>query len=197
MKITQATFLRDVKNHQMTILKDDGVFRCIEFRNPADRGTYFFYLTTFPGRLVISGDCGSYVFSRINDMFQFFRGHDINPGYWSEKVDAEDKRDGIEVFNTKKLKEQIVDNFNSYREHNFCDDEDCNELDDEILSVIEDEHTFVALGEKELMCGFVLEPWEYHPYDFSPRFIWNCYAIQWGIQQYDKLKGVEYEQKQS
>jgi hypothetical protein len=59
MKITKETFLRDVKDHQMTILKDDGVFRCIEFRNPADRGTYFFYLTTFPGRLVISGDCGT------------------------------------------------------------------------------------------------------------------------------------------
>ena len=188
MSVTKEIFLDSVKNHQMNILLDNGVFRCIEFRDPKDKGRYFFYLSTIPGRLLISGDCGTYVFSRINDMFQFFRGKYIDFSYWASKADAEDTRGGIRVFNVDKLKQQLTDNFNDFKDCWPCSKEDEEEFQEEILNMIEDEHTFVALGSKRLNCGFEIEPWEYsNVYDLSSRFIWNCYAINWGIDQYDKL----------
>lgn len=89
-------FLRDVSEHVLTVLRDDGVERHLRFRKP---GTYCygFDLLTFPGHLLITGDCGSFLFRRLDDMFQFFRADrepvnelHINPQYWSEKLQATD-----------------------------------------------------------------------------------------------------------
>lgn len=41
---------------------------------------------TWPGHLSITGDVGGYTFCRLRDMFEFFRGGQINPGYWGEKL---------------------------------------------------------------------------------------------------------------
>ena len=91
---TEADFLKDVAAHEMEILRDDGVYRHIRFKKP---GTWcmHFDLVTWPGYLAYSGDMGCYVFSRLNDMFEFFRtdreylqrdGRQlcINLCYWSE-----------------------------------------------------------------------------------------------------------------
>lgn len=96
---TEQRFLDDVKNHQINIVKDDGAHRFVRFKR-ADNSSYWFDLITWPGFLCISGDCGTYVFSRTEDMFKFFRMNDndfnkkkdrllnINPGYWGEKLEA-------------------------------------------------------------------------------------------------------------
>ena len=78
-------FNRDTAQHQMTVLHDDGLYRHIRFRRP-ETGFYWFDLVTWPGRLTITGDMGTYVFARIDDMFEFFRGPQINPDYWAEKL---------------------------------------------------------------------------------------------------------------
>lgn len=89
-------FLRDVGEHCMTVLRDDGIERHLRFRKPGT-GCYGFDLLTFPGHLLITGDCGSYLFRRLEDMFEFFRTDrkpadelHINPQYWSEKLLATD-----------------------------------------------------------------------------------------------------------
>ena len=69
---TEARFLGDVDWHVMTVLRDDGVHRHIRLKRP-DSGSYWFDLITWPGTLCIDGDCGTYVFRRLEDMFQFFR----------------------------------------------------------------------------------------------------------------------------
>lgn len=89
-------FARDTATHELTVLRDDGMYRHLKFRGVAklkDGSTspssfYWFDLITWPGNLVVNGDCGSYHLARIPDMFEFFRGHDINPQYWAEKVRA-------------------------------------------------------------------------------------------------------------
>jgi hypothetical protein len=48
-----------------------------------------FDVVTWPGHLSISGDMGCFVFTRVDDMFTFFRGHEDAPnlGYsakWGE-----------------------------------------------------------------------------------------------------------------
>lgn len=81
-------FTSDTKNHQLTVLHDDGIYRHLRFKAP-DSGFYWFDLVTWPGYLAFTGDMDGYVFSRVEDMFTFFRGgstYGINPSYWGEKV---------------------------------------------------------------------------------------------------------------
>lgn len=92
---TEAQFRRDVTNHTMTVFRDDGVYRHISFTQGGS-SVYRFDLHTWPGSLCYTGDMGTYVFRRIDDMFEFFRcdrAHRrnpellaINPGYWGEKL---------------------------------------------------------------------------------------------------------------
>lgn len=123
---TQERFLRDVSNHVMEILRDDGLHRHVRFKQP-DTSCYYFDLITWPGCLCYTGDMGTFVFKRVADMFEFF-GHDreyhasrgrqlaINLGYWGEKlvaVDANgaDSGRGAKQFDPDKFKQVI----NEYR----------------------------------------------------------------------------------
>ena len=78
-------FNRDIEHHQMTVLHDEGLYRHIRFQNPGN-SMYWFDLITWPGSLTIKGDMGTWTFSRLTDMFEFFTGH-INTSYWAEKLD--------------------------------------------------------------------------------------------------------------
>jgi hypothetical protein len=100
MTCTEARFLQDVAEHQMIIIRDDGVNRHIRFKRP-DTSCYHFDLITWPGCLCYTGDMGTFVFSRVRDMFEFFRQDreynanrgralSINLGYWGEKLIAVD-----------------------------------------------------------------------------------------------------------
>jgi len=84
-----ARFARDTARHEMTVLHDDGLYRHLRFSsNSRGYGEYWFDLITWPGCLTIRGDYGdAYTFTRLRDMFEFFRGKGINPHYWSEKLD--------------------------------------------------------------------------------------------------------------
>lgn len=93
---TEATFRKDVAQHRMTVIHDHGVHRHLRFGKPGDSNLSF-QITTWPGYLCYSGDMGCYVFFRVEDMFRFFRGERINPGYWAEKVQAED-REGVKEY---------------------------------------------------------------------------------------------------
>src|SRR5690348_12248442 len=80
-----AQFADNTAEHELTILHGDGLYRHIRMQKPGT-GMYHYDLVTWPGYLAISGDLDSYVFSRVRDMFTFFRGRGINPSYWAEKV---------------------------------------------------------------------------------------------------------------
>ena len=118
---TEERFLMDVGSHVMEVLRDDGVYRHIRFKKPGT-GCMHFDLVTWPGYLAYSGDMGCYVFSRLDDMFEFFRTDrryssgrlGINLGYWSEKLQAVDgNRDhaSAKEFSEDKFKRVI----NEYR----------------------------------------------------------------------------------
>ncbi|MBN7389249.1 hypothetical protein I3U52_24390 [Mycobacteroides abscessus subsp. abscessus] len=75
------------RNHKMTVLRDDDLYRHVRFAEPGT-SIWHFDLVTWPGHLVISGDIGGYHFARLPDMFEFFRkpvGY-INAHYWAEKL---------------------------------------------------------------------------------------------------------------
>jgi hypothetical protein len=109
----------------MKTLQDNGMFRCLRF----DKGGSFnmhFNLTTWPGYLCISGDMGCFVFSRLDDMFDFFRTeprklHDgtqrtlpINPSYWGEKAQAVNPTNGMKVFDMDRFRECVKEDFDAH-----------------------------------------------------------------------------------
>lgn len=93
--VTKEQFDKDIAEHVMEVIKDDGVYRHIRFRVPNTMMEHF-DLITWPGHLAYAGDMGTYVFSRTHDMFEFFRRpercrYTIDMRYWAEKVQAGDK----------------------------------------------------------------------------------------------------------
>ena len=89
-QLTPDTFLQDVAQHQIHVIRDDGVYRHVRFKRP-DTYCSHFDLITWPGHLCYTGDMGTYVFTRLRDMFDFFRRpdnekwHRIDRRYWAEK----------------------------------------------------------------------------------------------------------------
>lgn len=206
---TEQSFLKDVASHEMTVLSDDGVRRHIRFRRP-DSGTYRFDLITWPGALCYTGDMGTYVFSRLEDMFQFFRTDrreggalGINPGYWSEKlvaVNSHGRHGGSAVeFDEDRFRDVI----NQYRVEWIRDSRDTltkderrelwEAVDDEVLSMIhEGESAAQQAAYGFSHGGFQFEDlFEFNLTRFTYHFIWCCYALAWGVGKYDEAKGGE------
>lgn len=100
---------QEIAEHTMTVIKDDGVHRHLRFSRGGS-SLMWFELVTWPGSLAIHGDCGTYVFSRIHDMFEFFRtpAGAINPHYWSQKLQAPAPKD-VRVYNEVRYKQTIAD----------------------------------------------------------------------------------------
>ena len=59
MEVTKESFLKNVKAHKMHVLKDDGVYRHVKFKNP-ETGNRWFEIVTWPNCLCIGGDMGNY-----------------------------------------------------------------------------------------------------------------------------------------
>ena len=192
--ITEAKFLKDTAMHQMEIIKDDGIYRHIRFRNPGTSDMYF-DLLTWPGHLCYTGDMGSFVFARIPDMFEFFRtkpennqGLHINTGYWSEKVLAAD-RDGIEKFSEIVFEKEIKDYLDTVEANQELRDE----VQEQILDVLDSdgEHAAMNAANEFEFGGFTfVDFWENDFKEYTHRFIWCCYALAWGIAFYDDSKKI-------
>ena len=95
---TEEIFLKDVSNHAMEVLKDDGIYRHLRFASKGEHSwNQRFEIVTWPGYLAFAGDMGCFVFSRLSDMFEFFHTDrrdngklGINLSYWAEKLKAVD-----------------------------------------------------------------------------------------------------------
>ena len=194
---SEVQFLKDVAEHKTEIVRDDGFYRHIRFRRA---GTFCmgFDLVTWPGYLCFCGDMGEFVFTRTADMFSFFRGSGcrndehpslgVNFGYWAEKCQAVDKADGLKKYNPDKFREVIADI--------LADDEDATDglrqaVENEVLCAADDgpyaAHTAADDFEWEGRRYFS-DFYEHSLESYTYRFIWCCYAIAWGIAEYDKAK---------
>ena len=193
---TLEQFLKDIASHQLTVNLDQGVFRDLTIARPNTVSMHY-NITTRPGYLVITGDMGSFVFSRLDDMFNFFRsddGYEINLGYWGEKVEAgEVRKFDIDIANSS-VQQYLT---------NFLEDLDLSDPDDRNKSkqALEAINDFISgtqgMGEFEF--------WnEIHSWDSDEaggldltdffestttkatyHYIWCCYAIVHAIKLYD------------
>lgn len=196
---TKERFLKDIEKHEMKIIKDEGVYRHIRFGRP-ESGTYCFNLLTWPRHLCITGDMGTWVFSRVEDMFDFFimsendfnKENIINPYYWAEKVLSVSKFGGpIKEFSAECFRKEIED----YLFYDFHDrekkEEVWEEIEDQILSYVEDENPqllYSRVYEFESETGFTFEDFYPDGLIYTHHYIWICYAIVWGIIKYKNKK---------
>lgn len=201
-KVTQEEFLKDVKDHQMTVLRDDGVYRHITFNIPGSSDQSF-SLITWPGSLCYTGDMGTYVFQRLNDMFEFFAPSKkeptpgdifINEGYWAEKCEAQ-CRDGVYEYDPDVFIEKINMGAKECLEsHPEIDKDDfLIELDCEVISSAEegeDRAMRAALDFKHDDKQVFVDFWEIDLNSYTTRYLWCCYAIAWGIEKYNQSKAV-------
>lgn len=202
-------FIKDIANHQMHILHDDGVYRHVRYKRP-DTSAYYFDLVTWPGHLAITGDMGANLFGRTEDMFKFFRqAHGcgcINPGYWAEKLKTDGERNNINEFDEDAFKRVI----NKYRldwmrsmKENGDSKEDRRDLweavEDNVLCYLEYGAERVKAAAYEFSHRIRRDTTSYFVYSFEDLFehsfskftfhyIWRCRAIAWAIEQYDAAR---------
>lgn len=96
---SEERFRQDTSKHEMTVMLDEGLHRHLRFKQPGTN-TYCFHLVTWPGFLSIGGDVATYMFSRLPDMFRFFRDPKggINPDYWAGKIESTNRNGGHKDF---------------------------------------------------------------------------------------------------
>lgn len=195
---TQEQFARDTAEGKMEVMRDDGLYRHLRFRMDGG-GFRWFDIVTWPGRLVITGDCETFTFTRLADMFEFFRsgGARINPGYWQEKII--DGRDRARTFDWDTFRAAAMLEFESTTEvmnplHRI-------EARDELTAALDEDPD--EYGAANVLRNFAYKEggpgskvlfqfdlsdgtpdgktWDYH-------YIWCCRAIVWAIAQYDSQK---------
>jgi len=195
---SQERFADDTAEHQLAVLHDDGLYRHLRFQKPGT-GIGWFDLITWPGNLAIRGDCGTFTFARLDDMFEFFRGNRINPGYWAEKTpggtrsckeysqeklnrrvaeelaEAEPERPGI----TAAWAEKVSGEWPGWPEYDTTYEHEARRALDEFR--------YLPDGSTEKPFEF-WSTCEWDLTDWRWEFLWCCYAIQWGIQQYDAAR---------
>jgi len=203
-----ANFLHDVTEHTMEIRQDTEEYRHLTFSKNGS-SSYKFHLTTWPGYLCISGDMGCYVFSRLRDMFEFFRTDwveadlykSINPDYWAEKVQAGNLR-GITTFNKEDWRKAIFEYTHQWMRdhyHNTTRMERrrlMEEIENQIFFDYDDGneqvlmHNVIGFSSKvtyQLTFEFQ-DFWENTFQEYTYEYLWCCYAIAWGINVYDETK---------
>ena len=179
-------FHKDIKDHVLTVKHDDGVYRHLRFSKP-NTNIYWFDLITWPGHLAVTGDMGTYVFARVEDMFNFFH-EPYSLGYWAEKLQA-----GVaKEFSYDVFKNSLTELIDSYYE-DYPDKGDKEAAKTAIFDEFDSE-----MSEGDIRATIANNPqimqmdcdfhWESDFDDFTFSYIWNIYAIVHGIKEYKKSK---------
>lgn len=209
-------FVREVAEHELTIAHDDGLYRHLKFRRTYWRpplakqqvsGTYWFDLITVPGSLIFRGDGESFVFARIEDMFEFFRGSAWagrpNVGYWAEKVTSD--RERLRRYDETLFRQELTRHVIEYYEPEKPPTELLQAISSDILDTgylaSEDEaqrltQEFSWYANPEDAWKIDKRPdfqfydvWEWQTRDYDWWFLWALEAILWGIGKYDESHG--------
>ena len=208
--------LIDTAHHRLEILRDDGVYRHLRMQQP---GTSFYYydIITWPGYLTVTGDMGTWTFSRTFDMFRFFGGWtgEINTGYWSEKLEAGAGRSAHDLLAQAYDHNAFCSSLKEWLSEYFSDDEeDIPDVDWDDESDEEDsDKARIREIVRELCCEDFrndvlayqavyeadwpecVSSWElcadltYKTY--TTHFRWILFAITWAISKYHNNKLVD------
>lgn len=189
-------FLNDTKDHEMEIIRDAEESRHLKFTRNGSQ-VYRFDLITGPGYLCITGDMGTYVFSRVRDMFEFFRQDKLKtkPNYWGQKLESICNTGGFRRYSDDKFRERVKDFFDEYVECEGLEEKEADELwmeitDDVLEYAIDEMMAYNAVNEfqpnvfQDFFDGGGTDEYTFH-------YLWCLFAIVWGISKYDEFKGGE------
>lgn len=195
--LTEQIFLNDVKDHNLKILRNDGLYRHI-ILSQEDTYHHWFELITWPNHLCINGDMGTYTFSRVEDMFKFFRSSDgplyVNTDYWAQKCTARSAEEisefSEEIFKSR-IKEWYKDFISGVDISDIESEELWQEIDDEFSGVSSNAEAYEAADAyKSRKYGRIFEDFsEVDCEDYTYQYRWCCYAIVWAIKEYDSKTG--------
>lgn len=188
-------FVDDTSDHELTVLRDDGLYRHLRFQKPGT-SIYRFDIVTWPGYLAFVGDAGDFVFARTADMLEFFvpEGREtsagINPQYWSEKLVAP-RPDAAQTYSYEAFKRHVSEWLDSVGDGLDPGERTalCAAVDERLLSPYLDaahsEHeAHVLLRDFECDGVRVYDSWEWSLREYRHDFLWCCYAIVSGIKSY-------------
>ncbi len=205
-----ARFARDIAQHRMTVLQDDGHYRHLRFMQPPSGSScYWFDLITVPGALIFQGDGETFAFRRTEDMFQFFRSgiwrdgsHHIHPSYWSEKLTID--RDSVMTYSEELFKGQVAEELKIAEEFYPGVTAAWQEKAEGFLAEYNTEHEETA---REALRDFEYlevdqtgeafsfsDTWEWEFRDYDWWYLWACHAIVWGIARYDRVRRYGLQQ---
>jgi hypothetical protein len=195
-------FAEAVRDHKTNILIDTEHMKqwhCGRSRS----STYAFTITTWPGYLTITGDMGCYTFRRERDMLSWFNqsrpayegDRDINPDYWSGKLEAQDtRRSGYEVFSEDAFEISIREAMAGYLA-NFS----LSQAKRIVLEAQADDLFRAPDGRDEALSRVMNwkcpvtrsypfdDFWDSNTTEYDFGFLQACHAILWGIKQYDMV----------
>lgn len=193
-KITEEEFLKDVANHRLQIRMDEGVHRHLYLSQPGTNNMSF-AIITWPGHLCYTGDMGTFVFSRMIDMLNFFRGEPTGPlkrnlGYWAEKLLAVDKTDNYREFDVDFFRENVKEHIQNQLDVDSWEavPEDVRE-DDDVVSLLEADDEWDCISQIRLFHQAKVDFTDFfdgnQTHQPTGRYEWACYAIPWAIRLYD------------
>ena len=191
-------FPQDTAGHEMKTVLDQGLHRHLTFKAP---GTFAcgFHITTWPGYLCISGDMGCYVFARLPDMFEFFRGRDINSGYCAEKLQADGRNKGHMEYSRDLFVDAVVRDFRAWRFDSGAQRleafRELREFGGLLHGADEYGSASEAIGEAlsyrcPVSSNSFQDFWEHQVEDYTFHFLWCCHAIRWAIERYDEANAA-------
>jgi hypothetical protein len=203
MRDVAKRFARETANHRMTVLHDDGLYRHLRFRAP-ENSFYWFELITVPGSLTFRGDGQSFVFARVEDMFEFFRdsgaGQRVNPQYWAEKLTSH-QRDEVKRYDREIFEQRVREATDDAVRYGSAPADLAQAIQENLL---ESEEVEYETGAHEALRNFTFyknpadcfdprkqpdfqfhDTWEWDFTDYDWWFLWSLHAIVWGIAQYD------------
>lgn len=215
---TSSRFLVDTAFHRLEIIRDDGLYRHLRMKKPGT-SCYYFDVITWPGYLTVTGDMGTWTFSRIADMFDFFcpwQGG-INTHYWSEKLEAgagcardllakEYDHDAFCHSLRESLSEYLDDSEEDESEGECCDDDDdaldsykscIREIYHELCNAqFSNEHeAFQAVYDADWPESYGVSAWDICEgltfKTYTSHFRWILFAITWTISKYQNTKLVD------
>ncbi len=197
-------FTRETKHHKLEVLHDDGLYRHLRFMSLPDGkpkySAYWFDLITVPGALIFRGDGESFVFARVEDMFEFFRSNPdrttmrISPDHWAEKLTSD--RDRVKAYSREKFEQHVAEALKDAEENwpgvtaewkSETEDSIDYDLDyeDGAREALRD-FSYMAAGHDSTFRFEDTYEWDLRDFDWW--YLWACHAIVFGIAQYDAAR---------
>lgn len=194
----RSLFERDVQSHDLTVLRDDGLYRHLRYARP-DTGVNHVDVITWPGHLHVGGDRDGYTFRRMKDMFEFFRlpvGGSINPPYWAEKITDGSGR--AERHSPDRAADLIWGAVRAEYEAGGPARGLAKAVQAELFDPWESPIDYAETAHQAIE-AFKFKPagredafrfrdvWEWSMQDWDWHFLWSCHAITTVIARYDTL----------